>query len=375
MKFTIRKDDILPALSAASAVAQNRAALPILQNILIEDPAIGPTGKLHVNASDGDCHLRVETGVDWPKDAAPFRVALLAKQLLAIFRDLPGEEADFSSDPQHNASISAGASRYRIPGADPTAFPSRPQIDPNDNDGFAVPREALCTLLRSVAHSAMTGTARPLLSSVCLKREPGGRLTAVATDSRRLAVAGWMPKEEDAAPGQSAVETIIPLKFVNLLLSMLPGEGDVQVATDAKLAQFAFGPFLLTVKKLEGKYPNWRQIIPEESKTVATIEREPFLAAIRRVTAAMMGQTSTVKLQFCGGTLTVSSSGQTGDASDTIPVKQDGPDIGICFNGSYLADPLKASTQDAVVFKFIDSMNPGMMEAGFLRYVVMPIRE
>jgi DNA polymerase-3 subunit beta len=137
------------------------------------------------------------------------------------------------------------------------------------------------------------------------------------------------------------------------------------------------GPGALIISKLiEGNYPNYRQVIPAETKERIALPREEFLHALRRAEIMTSDKQNSVKLAFGKNQLAITAnSPDVGEARETMSVNYKGKDLAIAFNPAYLIDPLNALTQDEVFIELIDELSPGVLKInGPFLYVVMPMR-
>ena len=131
----------------------------------------------------------------------------------------------------------------------------------------------------------------------------------------------------------------------------------------------------LTARRIDGQFPNYKQLLPETFEAEIQLPRDEFLEIVRR--ASLMAQRkSPLRLRFESGELTVSAQTQdVGEARESIAVNYKGRDIAIAFNPVYLMDPLKALDNDEVFLELIDELSPGVVKInGPFLYVLMPMR-
>jgi DNA polymerase III subunit beta len=144
-------------------------------------------------------------------------------------------------------------------------------------------------------------------------------------------------------------------------------------------AVFAFGTTEFVARRIEGTFPNYRQLIPKESETTAVVSREEAVSAVKRV--SLLAQHNTpLRLTINTEDQTLSLSAQTldvGDASEDLMVKVEGPDVEIAFNHSFLLDGLLAADGESVQISIVSPLKPGVItssqDEGFL-YLLMPVR-
>lgn len=362
MKIKVNKEKMLSILQPMQFVAAGRHGLPVANNVKLE----AADGALTMLGTDGDLTVRVHAEAEVLEAGA---TTLPPKQLFVVFRDMGAAEAEMTVDADQHGFITAANERYRISGLPADQFPALPSVE--GARSFTLEQAALKNMFRLTAYAAVAGTDRPLLNSV-LMGFGDGKLSMVATDSRRLAL---VEQEVEMEPGTQA-NVIVPLKTVHQLMSMLGDEGNVEVKANDRQVSFSFGGVEIVSKQMEGKYPNYRQVIPQGETVRAVLERETFLAAVRRTSQALMGTVGGVKLNFKPNQLEVEANGEAGEAYEILDVKYDGPELSISFNPAFLIDPLKALTTDEVYLDLADDMNPGTMRSSVnFIYVLMPIRQ
>jgi DNA polymerase-3 subunit beta len=179
--------------------------------------------------------------------------------------------------------IKAGRSRYRLPALPPEDFPQAPAT--TSTEEMVLSRDEVQHLFGSVAFAMNTEGARVYLRGVYLHLDDCGRLSSVATDGHRLALAGGTvtPAANALPVNGGGTGVIIPIKAVNLISKLKAAE--IELRTDAKVIEIRAGNLLITSKLIDGTFPDFRRIIPAESGNVAKIEREALLTAFRRLSA------------------------------------------------------------------------------------------
>jgi hypothetical protein len=201
----------------------------------------------------------------------------------------------------------------------------------------------------------------------------GDKLTLVATDGRRLALAEINDLE---IPPSQEREFIVRTKAIHELMRALKDDGEVVIRLAQNLVQFDCGPTTLISKLVEGNYPNYVQVIPTKVNERVTVERESLLNAVRRVSLLNNEKTASVRLSFAKGNIDITSNTpEVGEARETLPVSYKGKDISISFNPEFLMAPLRYLQEDEVHFELIDDISPGVIKinAPFV-YVLMPMR-
>jgi DNA polymerase-3 subunit beta len=170
-------------------------------------------------------------------------------------------------------------------------------------------------------------------------------------------------------------------KAVAELNRLLTEKGEVEIRYGENQASFTLkdekgSSVLIITKLIEGNYPNYRQVIPNEVKERVPLVREEFLHALRRAEIMTSEKSNSVKLSFTRNNLAITAnSPEVGEARESLAVNYSGADIAIAFNPKYLIDPLGALSNDEVYIELIDELSPGVLKInGPFLYVVMPMR-
>ncbi len=362
MKIKVNKEAIIDCLQKVQSVINPRNALPVLSNVLFKAEG----GKLELTATDMNITVRAAMEAEVMESGA---TTLPAKRIFGVFRELSVDEAEMEVSDQNIASIQAGSSYFRIHGISEADYPTLPEM--TDAKTYSIDQSAFRSMLKLVSYSASVDASRQLLNGVLLSFK-NGKLSVVATDSRRLALV----EQELEFPADAGMDMIVPLKTVEELLRTLGETGTMKILATPKQIAFEFDRVLIISKLVEGTYPNFRQVIPQSNGDRVSMERETLLTAVRRTSQLVIDAVSGVKLTFTKNRLEIlATAPEIGEARETMDVKYNGPDIAISFNPAFLMDPLKALTADEVYLDLTDDTSPGVMRSTIsFVYVLMPIR-
>ena len=362
MKFTISKQSFLDALQQVQHVVSNRTTLPILSNVLIE--AVG--SELRLTTTDLDVGVSGTVMADVEKEGA---TTLPAKHLVSIIRELPAENVEISVDAKNYASIKSGPSFFKIIGLGEDEFPPLPKFE--EAKEYKIEQAVLLDSLKKTSYAISTDETRYVLNGIYTSFKDG-KITLVATDGRRLA----MVENDLEFPTSHEADVIIPSKAVQELQRLLSDKGDVIIRlTDSQVA-FEINGNLLVSKLIEGNYPNYRQVIPNNTSERIQVGREAFLETVRRVSLLASDKSNSVKLAFGADSIDVMANSQDiGEATERIDVTYSGAEFAIAFNPDFLMAPLKNLDTQDVYLDLIDEMSPGVIriDSSFL-YVIMPMR-
>ena len=362
MKIKVNKEAIIDCLQKVQSVINPRNALPVLSNILFR----AEDGRLEVTATDMNLTVRATMEAEVLESGA---TTLPAKRIFGVFRELSVAEAEMEVNEANIAFIHAASSYFRIHGISEADYPSLPEM--TDAKTYTLDQSAFRNMLRLTSYAASTDATRQLLNGVLLSFK-GGKLSVVATDSRRLALV----EQEVEFPADAAMDMIVPLKTVEELLRTLGDAGSLKILATPKQIAFEYDGTLVISKLVEGSYPNFRQVIPQANGERVALERETLLTAVRRTSQLVSDAVSGVKLTFTKNRLEIlAAAAEIGEGRETMDVKYNGPDIAISFNPAFLMDPLKALTPDEVYLDLVDDTSPGVIRSTIsFVYVLMPIR-
>ena len=367
MNLTISKEQIINGLQAVQNVVSTRTTLPILSNVLLR--AEGE--RLEFTATDLDVTIACAVEAKIKKPGAS---TVPVKKLFGIVRELSSIDIDLEVDEKNNCSVRSGASFYKINGLSADEFPPLPKF--KEEKKVVLPQETLKGMMKKTSFAISTDESRYVLNGnfISLKDH---KMTMVATDGRRLALVD----EEMDVSENSQGEFIVPAKAVNELNRLLQDKGEVELRYAENQASFTLkdekgSSVLIVTKLIEGNYPNYRQVIPAETKERVALMREEFRHALRRAEIMTSEKSNSVKLSFGKNKLEITAnSPEVGEAKETLAINYKGPEMAIAFNPKYIIDPLNALANDEVFLELIDELSPGVLKInGPFLYVVMPMR-
>src|SRR5438105_2629967 len=367
MNLTISKEQIINGLQAVQNVVSTRTTLPILSNVLLR----AEKDRLELTATDLD--VTISCGVE-AKVKKPGASTIPVKKLFGIVRELSNSEIDLEVDEKNICSIRSGASFYKINGLSADEFPPMPKF--KEDKKVELPQEKVRGMMKKTSFAISTDESRYVLNGIFISLKDH-KMTMVATDGRRLALVD----EEVDVSEKSQGEFIAPAKAVGELNRLLQDKGNVEIRYTDNQASFNLkdekgSSVLIITKLIEGNYPNYRQVIPAETKERVGLVREEFLHALRRAEIMTSEKSNSVKLSFGKNKLEITAnSPEVGEAKESLAVNYKGKEMAIAFNPKYMIDPLNALPNDEVFLELIDELSPGVLKInGPFLYVVMPMR-
>ena len=367
MNFSIAKDQLIHGLQSVQNVVSTRTTLPILSNVLLR----AENNRLELTATDLDVTITCSVEANVKTKGS---TTIPVKKLFGVVRELGSLEIDIEVDDKNATSIRAGASFYKINGLNADEFPPVQQF--KETKKIVLPQEKVKSMLKKTSFAISTDESRYVLNGIFIILKEH-KMTMVATDGRRLA----MTDEEVDIAESSQGEFIVPTKAVNELSRLLQDKGEIEIKFTENQVAFTLkdekGFSILIISKLvEGNYPNYRQVIPAETKERITLVREEFLQAVKRAELMTSDKSNSVKLHFTKNNLAITAnSPEVGEARETLAINYKGKDIAIAFNPAYVIEPLNALNTDEVFIELIDELSPGVLKInGPFLYVVMPMR-
>ena len=373
MKFRIKKEEFVKGLSRVQSVADRRNTMPVLSNVLIE-ATTDNGGGIALTATDLEIGVR---GIYAAEVSEPGGVALSARKLFEIVRELPSEEITFELSDNNRATITSGHSVFNVAGLPKDEFPALPDME--GAEFFPVDAASMGELIKKTIFASGDNDTRYVLNGLYMILSPSGdagtSIQMVGTDGHRLAA---MKKTFDTGAGAPG-SAIVPKKSAAELKKLLDeDEGALTMAVSKNHIVFRIGTLYMVTRLIEGNYPNYEQVIPTTNDRTATVDKSDLVSALRRVSLLSRERTNAVKFGFEAGKLVLSSQNpEMGEAREDMDVDFAGDGIEVGFNAKYLLDALSAMDQEKVTMLLKDSLSPCILKQpgdDDYKCVVMPMR-
>jgi DNA polymerase-3 subunit beta len=355
------RNELAAALGVVARGLSTRSAVQVLTGILLQPEDNGLT----LAATDMEVSLRASVAADVQGDGA---VVVPGRLLADLVKLLPDERVSLSFDAGSGVlAISSGtyASKMNVFSAED--FPRLPSLDVPLH---TVSAPALLGTIEKVARAASRDESRPVLTGILVQFE-GNRLTIAATDSYRLSV-----KETELGESGPELDAIIPARALQELSRLATGADVVSLGVHENHVVFGAGGVWLTTRRIDGQFPNYKQLLPETFEIEVTTPREPLLEVIRRA-GVMAQRNAPLRLRFAEGELSVSAQTQdVGEARESLQIDYSGEPLEIGFNPEFLRDGLEAIAGDSVQLRLINPLRPGLLSSAdeSFWYLIMPIR-
>jgi DNA polymerase-3 subunit beta len=371
MKLTIDRAALLKALAHVQSVVERRNTIPILSNVLLH----AGKGKLNLSATDMDLAIVESVPANAGKTGS---TTAPAHTLYDIVRKLPdGSEVELEAIPDKaQLVLRAGRSRFTLSCLPVEDFPVT--SDGELPHSFSLATAQLKALIDRTRFAISTEETRYYLNGIFLHATSADGvavLRGVATDGHRLARV-QLPLPDGAAkmPG-----VIVPRKTVGEIRKLLDEhDGSVEIALSETKIRFTVGPITLTSKLIDGTFPEYERVIPQNNDKLMEVRCKDFAQAVDRVSTISTEKSRAIKLAMSKGALTLSAtSPEAGSATEEIEVSYSAAPIEIGFNSRYLLDITEQMSGTDAQFAMADAGSPTIVrdvaDASAL-YVLMPMR-
>ena len=355
------RDALVAALSVVSRAVSSRGSVQVLSGVLVQ----AQDGLVQVAATDMELSLRTTFPAKVEGEGS---LVVPGKLLVDLVRLLPDPEVTLEYRVEDGAAkITSGSYSSRVNVYAAEDFPRLPSVDVPLQ---AIAAPALLATIDRVSRAASRDESRPVLTGVLVRFE-GNKLVMAATDSYRLSV-----KETDLETAGPDLEAIIPARALQELSRLSSAAETISLGVNENHVIFGAGDAWLTTRRIDGQFPNVKQLLPETFEVELALPRAELLDVVRR--AGVMAQRNTpLRLRFADGALTISAQSQdVGETSESIPAAYTGEALEIGFNAEFLREGLESVTADEVTIKLINPLRPGLLstEGDAFWYLIMPIR-
>lgn len=363
MKLTCGRDALSAALAAVGRATSSKTTVPVLGNVLVH----AEDGAVELAATDMEISLRAPLAATVDEAGA----VVLPRLAADIVRSMgPGDVVIDHRPGEGVVSISSGTSTFTLNCHQAHEFPELP---PDAGEGIVLPAAAVVASAERVGRAASRDDTRPVLTGVLVRVEHDA-VTMVATDSYRLAVRRTPLESGPAEP----VQALVPARALAEVqrIVALGGTDDVELVLTESQGVIRAGRVRMTTRLIDGQFPDYRQLIPEQFEHDLVLDRPELLAVVTRI--AVLAQRNTpVRMAFSDGQLTVSAtSEQFGEGRESIPVPFAGDPVEIGFNVEFLRAGIESIEGDELRLGIISPLRPGLLRGAddAFRYLLMPIR-
>lgn len=373
MKIRIARDTLSDELFKVQGVTNQKSTLLILNNALLE----ARDGTLTIHATDLDVSISTTCACEVLEAGS---VTLQAKRLFDMVKNLREAELTLETEPNHYTRLQSGNVDSRIPGTPASEFP-----EVQTNPALAtchIGTARLLDMIEKTLFSVSTDEGRPNLNGALLKMGDNKRLTMVSTDGHRLSrIQVPLAEDEEATsfPEQLRDGLIIPRKGLMELRRTLDVSGpQLTFGLQGNTIIFSHGSTTLSIRLIDGKFPDVDQVLPQESDEKARVRREDLLHALKFVSIVAPSKTGNVRVTFDGTHCEIHTQDpEQGEAREVVDIEYGGNTVKAGYNYRYLQDVLNAIDGEYVTMEIIDTLSPTLIrdaDRDEMLFVVMPMR-
>jgi DNA polymerase III subunit beta len=369
MKFNVNQQDLQQALNYCQGVIEKRSTLPILSNILLD----AGNSKLTITATDLDLiFIHQINNIEVLEEGKTTTTSSTMYDIVRKFSS--GKKINLSLTDVSKLHLESEKSIFNLNCLPPSDFPL---TDENFNENeFLINSKKLLKLLNKCKFSVSNDETRHYLSGIYFHQtevEDKNYLTAVATDSHRMSISKIRLEEKI-----NFEPIILPKKTIFQLSSLLDNyDGDVRISNIKSKIKFELNNSILISKLIDGKFPNYIQVIPKNNQKKLEIDLKLFLGSVDRVASVSLDKKDGVKFNLTKDTLNLTvNNTNSGDGNETLSVKFE-HDLEISFNSRYLIDVASQLDSEKIEIYFNDTGSPALIKDPSDMnsiYVVMPMK-
>lgn len=373
MKFSCPKEKLLKAIQVVQRAVSPRSTIPTLTGILLE----AQEDRLIFKATDRELSIQYEVPLPVERTG---QALLSARYLSDLVRRLPDTDITIEQQqPEQLYVFRYGKSETQLIGMDPADFPQITSIDFSQK--LQLDAGNFRQMINQVSSAAATDSLRPIFSGIYLESSNQHTLNVVATDTHRLAYSSVKLPEQNQ--DISSLSLIIPHKTLLEVTRLLEDdETVVSIMVGSNQVVFEFDSITIISRIIEGKFPNYRQVIPEKYSTRIKVHTQSLFEGVDRATLLAQDRSkiasSVLKITTKGDTLILEARSQEiGRAYEEIPIYLEGEDVEIKFNGRYMLDALKVIASEEVYFDLTGNLSPGVFRPADGKdylYLILPVR-
>lgn len=364
MKVTLEKSQLQQSLTTVSKGMSSRSTLPILSGIHLETQ----DGSLIFRTTDLEVSIQHAVPALIEEEGA---TVVPGKLFVDIIKSLP-DAAVTLIQTNDDLTVTCQDSVFSIHTLNPSDFPLFPQID--SKLAGTIPTDIFSSMVKKVIKAVSKDESRAILTGILIKIEKD-LLQMVATDSYRLAIS----KKTIETPVEEDVKLIVPGDILDEIRRLSTNQKTITISDSENQIIFVFGTTKFVTRKIEGSYPNYEAIIPNEKSITAVIETPLLLDAVKRVSITAQSHTPIrFTLDPTGQIIDISSKTQDiASARERVVAQLEGEPLIIGFNHQYIIDGLNAIDTDEVVFEAQTPLKPGILKTigdEYFFYLTMPVR-
>ncbi len=352
MKFVVSSNTMLIRLQAVSKVIGGKPVQPILDNILL----VAGNGTLYATASDKETTMEAKIELESLEEEG--RMTIPAKILLDMLKEFPEQPLTFEiNESTGEVRIISEKGEFSVRGESAEDYPI-----PAAPEGESTVFETKCGLMLEGIVKSIFATAnddlRPVMNCILIEMKEDN-FTFVASDAHKLV----RYKRFDARSENGEYSLILPKKPALMLKNILPkDDGELKISFNEKMACFVFGDYKMTSTLVEGRFPNYNSVIPQNNPKKIIIEKKELYNSLRRVSVMANQASNLVKFDLSAGKLTISAQDVDYSMSghETLSCQYEGEEMAIGFKSPFVLEILSNIESENVVLELSDPTRPGL---------------
>lgn len=360
MEFTIDKNIFSEALSLIVSVVPERSARAVLQNLMLTGNSDNT-----ITLSATDLEIGLKMNVEARDMREPGQVLLPASRLNALVKGSFADELHISVQ-DNRAEIKTQRGRFQLPGLDVIDYPTIPDF--KEEGAIFIHGDDFAEAVQKTLFATAKGDTRYALNGIFVNVDEHGA-EFVASDTHRLSLV----KKKIRNPDNSVYEGIILTKGMTTLAKLASGCDMVEINITANEMLARTPNASLVIRRVEGMFPRYSDVIPTKSESFFTVGREDLQRGLQSIGLMTSDESKSVLFALTESILSISASSENGEGNITIDCEGSGKDIEIKFNYIFLLDALKNLSDEKVTVQYQDSDNPARIDSGDFMYVIMPI--
>jgi DNA polymerase-3 subunit beta len=369
MQFKCNSGKLKESIAIVEKAVSQKSSLPVLENIFLELKGS------HLKLRGNNLEIGIENGLVIDEPGVEGSILVKAKTLSSIFSKIDDNIVSISVDDSQKLSIKGEKVDFDILGSHTQDYPVFPSID--EGFTFSLKARDIQQLIKHTIIAVSYDETKQFLNGILIKNIQD-KLILVSTDGYRLAL-----KSQTIPPFEQSFESIIPYKAVNELNRILQGESadkDVEITISENQVAFKMDSFLLISRIIQGQFPNYKQVIPEQTANKFKINRESFLAAAERSSLIATASNNVVRFSFDKEKVSIAANAKgLGDFKEDVTLERVSgeDDVKIAFNIRLLLDVVKTVATEDVYVAFNNELSPCKItldDTEDFVYIIMPIR-
>ena len=352
MRFLVSSTTLFSHLQAISRVINSKNSLPILDCILIELN----DGTITMTASDSETTL--STSIEVSEYEGEGKFAISSKTILEALKENPEQPLNFNINTDTmEITVKYPNGKYSMMAQNGDEYPLPKQMG-SEVVNLTMAADVMLTGINRCIFATADDELRPVMNGIYFDISQQD-VTLVSSDGHKL-----VRNKSFSSTGNEKAAFILPKKPSNILKNILPKEqGDIQICFDDKNAMFTMENYQMTCRLIEGRYPNYNSVIPQNNPHKAIVDRAIFISALKRVSVFSSQASSLIKLSLKENSMTISAQDIdfSTSAEETLTCQYDGKDMSIGFKSSFLIDILNNISSQNVIIELADPSRAGLI--------------